>query len=209
MLFFGHLGITAGVSKACGVLLSMTTAGNNYQPGDEVDSKRVIGRERFFLSPLINGIKTGIGSIDYRLVLLGSLLPDIIDKPVFLLIGGSASLSGRDYAHTLLFNLALFASGIILFRYRKPWLLIISFSSFMHLVFDQMWGSPVILLWPLLGQMPQGETAGWLANRFQGLFLYPQVYIPEIIGLLVILVFTYRIRKNKGVIGFLKEGIVG
>ena len=209
MLFFGHLGITAGVSKACGILLSMTKPGRNYQPGDNVDPSLVIGRERLYLSPLISGIKTGIDSIDYRLVLLGSLLPDIIDKPVFLLVGGSASLSGRDYAHTLLFNLALLVGGMVLFRYRKSWLLIISFSSFMHLVLDQMWGSSVILLWPLLGPLPHGETSGWLADRFQELFLYPRVYIPEIIGLLVILFFTYRVTKGTRITDFLKEGVIG
>ncbi len=208
MLFFGHLGITAGVSKACDILLSMTKSGGGYQLSDDIGSRLVISRERSDLRHLISRIQAGIGLIDYRLVLLGSLLPDIIDKPVFLLIGGSASLSGRDYAHTLLFNLALFVSGMVLFRYRKPGLLIISLSSFMHLILDQIWNSPVVLLWPLLGPLPHGETSGWLADRFQGLFLYPQVYIPEIIGLLVILLFTYRILKNKGVLNFLKKGIV-
>ena len=209
MLFFGHLGITAGVSKACDILLSMTKPGGSYQLSDNIGSRLVISRERSDLRHVISRIQAGIGLIDYRLVLLGSLLPDIIDKPVFLLIGDSASLSGRDYAHTLLFNLALFVSGMVLFRYRKPGLLIISFSSFMHLVLDQMWGSSVILLWPLMGPLPHGETSGWLADRFQGLFLYPQVYIPEIIGLLVIFFFTYRVTKKKGITDFLKEGVIG
>jgi len=209
MLFFGHLGITTGVSKACDILLSMTRPGGGYQLSDNIDSRLVIRRERSDLRHLISRIRAGIGLIDYRLVLLGSLLPDIIEKPVFLLIGDSASLSGRDYAHTLLFNLTLLVGGMVLFRYRKPELLIISLSSFMHLILDQIWNSPVILLWPLMGPLPHGDTSGWLADRFQELFLYPRVYIPEIIGLLVILFFNYRVAKGKMVTGFLKEGVIG
>ena len=208
MLFFGHLGITAGVSKACDILLSMTKPGGGYQLRNNIGSRLVISRERLYLRHVISRIQAEIGLIDYRLVLLGSLLPDIIDKPVFLLIGGGASLSGRDYAHTLLLNLTLLVGGMVLFRYRKPGLLIISLSSFMHLILDQIWNSPVVLLWPLLGPLPHGETSGWLADRFQELFLYPRVYIPEIIGLLVILFFTYRVTKGKRITDFLKEGVI-
>jgi len=42
---------------------------------------------------------------DYRLVLFGSLLPDIIDKPLGYVLG----LEGRIWAHTLVFLLALTA----------------------------------------------------------------------------------------------------
>jgi len=149
-----------------------------------------------------------MGSIDYRIVLLGSLLPDIIDQPLWFFVGGNFFSSGRGYGHTLLFNLALFICGLILVRYRKSWLLIISLCSFMHLILDQMWRNLATLFWPLLGPIPEKETAGWLLNMIQRLFSCPEVYIPEIIGLVIVLLFAYKLVMRKGIIGFIRGGAI-
>ena len=208
MLFFGHIGITAGVVKGFDILVSVTRPGNSRQPDSKLRFGTVVGGEQLRLRYLFSGIKSRLGSVDYRMVLVGSLLPDIIDKPVWFLAASDTSLSGRDYAHTLLFNLALFIGGLVLIRYRKSWLLIIWLSSFMHLIFDQLWNSPVVLLWPLLGPLPKKATVGWLSNIFQTLFVYPDVYIPEIIGLIIVLLFAYRFVRSKNVISFLRDGAV-
>jgi len=207
MLFFGHIGITAAVLKACDVSLSITKPGSSREPGPRSNSTSAVSRPQLRPYPFLGRIKNRLGRIDYRMVLVGSILPDIIDKPVFLLFGGAA-LSGRDYAHTLLFNLVLLIGGLVLLRYRRSWLLIISLSSFTHLVLDRMWGCPVTLLWPLLGPLPGGETAGWISDRFYSIFSIPEVYIPEIIGLLILLAFFLRLVKNKGVTGFITSGVV-
>ncbi len=212
MLFFGHIGITAGATKACDIFLSMTKPGNSQESDSRSKIAPAIGRQRLRLYPLQTRIKRWVGSIDYRIVLLGSLLPDIIDKPVWFFVTSltsDTSLSGRDYAHTLLFNLALFISALVLIRYRKSWLLVISLSSFMHLILDQIWKNPVVLLWPLLGPLPKGETVGWMSNIIQGLFSYPEVYIPEIIGLAIVLLFAYRLAMKKSVISFIRDGATG
>ena len=211
MLLFGHTGITAGVVKACEILGSMNSPGSHYQPDSSSKFARVTGRVRSRLGYLLDGVKGRIGPVDYRLVLVGSLLPDIIDKPVWLIVNGLAgntSLCGRDYAHTLLFNLALFIGGLVLIRYGKSWLLIISLSSFMHLILDQLWNSPEVLLWPLLGELPKLETAGWLPDIFEALFSCPVVYIPELIGLVVILLFAGRLVRKKGIIRFIRDGAI-
>lgn len=208
MLFFGHIGITAGIVKACDMLVSTTKAGHSYQPDSSSRSGAAITGERWRLYYWLNRIKGRIGSIDYRIVFPASLLPDIIDKPLWFFIGGNTFVSGRAYAHTLLFNLALLIGGLVLIRYRKSWLLIISLCSFTHLIFDQMWNSPATLLWPLLGPLPKKETAGWLSNIFQGLFSNPEVYVPEIIGLAIVLSFAYRIVVKKSVISFLRDGAI-
>ncbi len=211
-MFFGHIGITAGVVKACDVLVSMARPGNSYQPDSDLKFGKVIAKERLHLHYVLNEVKGCLGSIDYRIVLLGSLLPDIIDKPVWFFVTSltsDPSLSGRDYAHTLLFNLALFISALVLIRYRKSWLLVISLSSFMHLIFDQIWNSPGVLLWPLLGPLLKEETVGWMSNIIQKLFSYPEVYVPEIIGLSVVLLFTYRLVMKKSVISFIRGGAIG
>ncbi len=209
MLFFGHIGITAGIVKACDILVSKTKPDSSYQSDSNSRSGAVIAGEQLRLHYLLNRIKGRIGSNDYRIVLPASLLPDIIDKPVWFLVSSQASLSGRGYTHTLLFNLALLIGSLVLTRYRKPWLLIISLCSFVHLIFDQMWNNPVTLLWPLLGPLPKKETAGWWFKIFQELFSDPGVYVPEIIGLVIVLFFTYRLMMKKSVIGFLRDGAVG
>jgi len=212
MLLFGHTGITAGVVKACDILASMTKPGNSYQPDSSSQLTTVIGRQRLRLHYLFDGNEGRVGSIDYRVILLGSLLPDIVDKPVWFLVtslASDASLGGRDYTHSLLFNLVLFTGGLVLVRYGKSWLLIISLSSFMHLILDQMWNVPVVLLWPLLGPLPREETVGWVSGMFQALFSYPEVYIPEIIGLVVVLLFAYRLVMKKSVISFIRDGAIG
>ncbi len=203
MLLFGHMGITAGVVKACDILVSVSEPDSSSRFG------LVIGEKRLRLNYLLNGIKGRVGSIDYRLVLLGSLLPDIIDKPLFLFVGSDIFTSGRHYGHTLLFNLVLFICGLIIVRYRKSWVLIISLCSFIHLIFDQMWNSPVVLFWPLLGPFPKVEAADYLFGVIQELFSKPSVYIPEIMGLLVILLFTCRLVTKKRVTGFIRGGGIG
>jgi len=208
MFFFGHIGITAGAAKACDIFLSRAKPGNGQESDSCSKIVPVINRQRFRLYPLRSRIKGRIESVDYRIVLLGSSLPDIIDKPVFLLTGSSASLSGRDYAHTPLFNLALLIGGLVLIRYRKSWLLIISLSSFLHLILDQIWNSPVVLFWPLLGPLPKGETTGWLSARLYSLFFCPEVYIPEIIGLIIVSLFTYRLLKGRGINSFIRVGAI-
>ena len=207
MLLFGHIGITAGVVKACDVLASMPKPGRSYEPDSSLKFGTVISR-KLRLHYLLNGTKERIGSIDYRIVLVGSLLPDIIDKPLWLLTAAEIPFSGRGYTHSLLLNLALFIGGLVLSRYRKSWLLLISLSSFMHLIFDQMWNSPAVLLWPLLGPFPKEETVDWLPNIFQALFSYPDVYIPEIIGLAIVLLFAYRVVMRKSVMSFVRGGAI-
>lgn len=208
MLIFGHIGITAGVAKACDIFLSMANYGNSQESDSHSKIAPVTNGQQSRPYPLLSRIKGRVNQIDYRMVVLGSFLPDVIDKPIFLLIGGGASLSGRDYAHTLLFNLVILIGGLVLIRYRKSWLLILSLSSFMHLILDQMWNSPEVLFWPLLGPLTKGETAGWLSDRLQGLFSSPEVYITEIIGFLIVLLFAYRLVKRKYIIGFIRDGAV-
>lgn len=149
-----------------------------------------------------------LGGIDYRVVLLGSLLPDIIDKPIFLLLGNSAFLSGRDYAHTLLFNLTLLAGGLLLARTGKRWLLFLSLASLAHLVFDQIWLNMETMLWPLLGALTREETSIWMSGIWSGL-LSPGVYIPEITGLAILGLLAYRVIKMRSIRRFLLNGKIG
>ena len=208
MLFFGHIGITAGVIKACDLLQSRIKPDDGHQPGLESEVGTVFDRVRLYLHRWLGRIKSRTSSVDYRIVLLGSMLPDIIDKPLWFFIDGDTSLSGRDYSHTLLFSLVLLVGGMVLLKHRRAWLLILSLSSFMHLIFDEMWNNPVTLLWPLLGPLLAEKTVGWFSNIIQALFSQPGAYVPEIIGLVIVLLFAYRLLVKKRVVTFIRRGVV-
>ena len=107
-----------------------------------------------------------------------------------------------------MFNLTLFAGGLVLTRYQKSWLLILSLCSFGHLILDEIWNRLAVLLWPLLGPLPVRETTGWLSGMIQALFSRPGVYVPEIIGLALVLLFTYRLVTRKKALGFFKYGAI-
>ena len=192
MLFFGHVGITLGVAKTCDYLLSKPVA--------------VTGAGSTPTFGLRRKIKERIGNVDYRLVIIGSLLPDIIDKPIFMLFGG-AHLSGRDYAHSLLFNVLLFTGGLLLTRKKKSWLIVLSLSSLAHLLFDQIWIDPVTLWWPLLGPLLPGNRSSFVTDVLHNM-LTPEIFIPEIIGLAILIYFKIHLIKAGGIRSFLKSGFL-
>lgn len=134
------------------------------------------------------------GRLDLLFLALGSMLPDIIDKPLGLLLFGSPNM-GRTFAHTFLFLLILAA---ISFWLRDVRLASLSWGVLAHLILDSMWNSPVILLWPLLGafpSVPHLDTLGYLQMLLMGL-KNPGIFIPELLGFgyLSILVYQRRCR---------------
>lgn len=208
MLFFGHVGITAGAARVLDFLV--TRPSRRDRPDYDSSSVPLVRRQRRF-NWLASAPRTGTAWLDYRFLLLGSLLPDIIDKSAWLIASRLAepvALSGRDYAHTLLFNLVLLIGGLLLLRNGRNWLFIISISSFMHLILDGIWSCPEVLFWPLLGPLPAEETTGWLSSMIQALLSDPGVYVPEIIGLAVVALFAYEAVRGKGVVRFIREGTV-
>ncbi|HWQ18460.1 MAG TPA: metal-dependent hydrolase [Methanotrichaceae archaeon] len=129
---------------------------------------------------------------DLALVALGSLLPDIIDKPLGYLVFGTPGM-GRTIAHTLLFLICL-ATMAILFNRRE--LCSLSGGVLAHLILDSMWKSPVTLLWPLLGRFPIVQNIGtidYLAGLMHALY-DPYVSVPEVLGLAYLVYFCWSRR---------------
>lgn len=87
----------------------------------------------------------------------GSLLPDLIDKPIGLLIAGTVGY-GRIYAHTLLFPGTLLVSGAALWQIysRRAGLVVTAVAAgvLSHQLLDMMWLEPASWYWPLLGPFP-------------------------------------------------------
>lgn len=129
---------------------------------------------------------------DLAFVALGSLLPDIIDKPLGAIAFGTPAM-GRTFAHTLLFLLVLLAFAAYT---RDIRLVSLSGGVLSHLILDSMWNSPVILLWPLLGGFPVADhigVLGYMEMLLIGL-RNPVVFVPECLGLAYLLYFIFQQR---------------
>ena len=101
---------------------------------------------------LIYLMSRGRFSVDYRYVIFGSLLSDIIDKPLGNILLYNVLNNGRIIGHSLAFVLLLTIIGI----YRKN-ILNVAFGVWVHLLLDNMWLNPVTLFWPLLGNFQHAD----------------------------------------------------
>lgn len=127
---------------------------------------------------------------DLACIALGSMLPDIIDKPLGLILFGSPEM-GRTIAHTLLFLAILATLSLHLWdsRYAS-----VTWGVFIHLLLDGIYNSPQTLLWPLLGPFPAAElmdTYSYIEMLLSGL-KDPGILIPELAGLLYIIFLAYE-----------------
>lgn len=149
--------------------------------------------------------------LDYRLLLVASMLPDIIDKPLGQVFMKDTFNYGRIYAHTLVFVLVAGILGMWVFKkWGTGWLLTMSFGSLMHDMEDQLWRWPQVLWWPLKGwSFPQEDLSAWLSGVFHAIVTEPDVFIPELVGIAVLAMAAVRVFGSKTFIYFLKTGHLG
>jgi len=133
MLIFGHIGITLGAAV---LLKSTLTRSYSLQPrGNNVlECLESIPRRHSAQNDSSSGRAGRLASlekIDARLLLIGSLLPDIIDKPVGTFLFRESLSNGRIFCHTLAVLLFITLTGIYLYQsHGKIWLLVLSFGTF-------------------------------------------------------------------------------
>ena len=103
-------------------------------------------------------------NIDLRFLALGSVLPDLIDKPIGTILLADSFQSGQIFGHSLLFSSLAMAAALALTRpgiWRKR-LLALAIGSLFHLVLDGMWTIRETFLWPAFGwAFPPGPEAYW------------------------------------------------
>ena len=159
--------------------------------------------------PADSTVATAPVRVDYRFILLGALLPDLIDKPLGHILLPGILANGRTFLHTLLFLvLSILAACIIYRQKRAMWGVYIAFGVLTHLIMDAMWCDPVTFFWPLYGafQKYPGISAWILERWIQTLFEEPCVYIPEAAGFLILLFFTTRLVLQRKVMAFMLQG---
>ena len=213
MLIFGHAGITLGAG-----LLVNTALRKGYTRCSGEGKAGTPPRSSLESEPAQNALSsdrvwqlTSLGNrIDTRVLLIGSLLPDIIDKPIGQFFFRDIFSNGRIFCHTLLFLLLITLIGIYLYRsLGKTWLLTLSSGTFTHLIFDQMWLTPQTLLWPLYGfAFEKLDLTVWTQNIFYALYTDPAVYVPELLGIVILVWFGLVLVRTRKLHCFIKSGQV-
>jgi hypothetical protein len=211
MLFFAHVGLTVGA----GLLLRQTYCrlsdshedAPSPKPADLASESTASASETSTSAPQKSRF------LDWRLLILGAVLPDLIDKPLgTLLLRDTFNGHGRIFAHTLLFSLVLLLLGMYLYKQRDSLgLLVVGLGSAGHLILDGMWRArwTETLLWPLQGwTFPEYEHdfGGWIEEMLEALSTNPAVFLPEAIGAAVIGVMTLYILRTKDLPEFIKTG---
>jgi inner membrane protein len=147
---------------------------------------------------------------DIRFLVIGSMLPDIIDKPVGQYFFRETFENGRIFSHTLLFLILVSVTGVIAYKRNKNvWGFSLAAGVLAHLALDSMWRAPGTLFWPLMGvdfgRIEVGDYAIFLFHEFVSEL---SVSIPEIIGFIIIIWFSVAVIRKKQVAALLKTGKV-
>lgn len=207
MIFFAHLGLTYAAAAV------IEKAAQRDEAEEKSEIRGSISRGK---------VKT---VFDYRFILIGAILPDLLDKPAIYFLSSESVHSGRVFAHTLLFVILLTCLGLLIRnKYGKSWLLYLAGGSLAHLVLDSMWLFPVTLFWPFYDLFSShihglGNTVGHAfvsilnqpfdsvsVESILGALSDPYKGIPELAGFLIIAFVLVRLVSGKKLLSFLKTG---
>ena len=123
-------------------------------------------------------------AVDYRLVMAGAVLPDVVD----------AVLGGVGPAHTLLFSAALLAGVMVATGGRRRLrrrMLALPVGTFLHLVLDGVWARPDVFWWPVSGRVLVGDGLPSLSRPIT------VVVLQEAAGLVALVWWSRRFRLGE------------
>jgi hypothetical protein len=121
--------------------------------------------------------------MDLRFLVLGALLPDLIDKPVALAFYadlGSVRLAG----HSLSWSAVVMTVVVLATRRGRPrrrWMAV-PIGMMVHLFLAFTWADPETLWWPFLGFGFTPAAAATTGAYLQGLLTDPWVWVREAVG---------------------------
>jgi hypothetical protein len=155
-------------------------------------------------------VMRGNPRVDYRVVAVASLLPDLVDKPIGRIFFRTRFDSGRIYAHTLAFTLVLFCALFFMRGQAKRRYVLVPLSSLLHLAEDGVWAKPAIFWWPLFGaEFPREPVPGGVFA-----FLTPAQNAGALwqeavgLGVLLWLFASHGMLSRSGLRTFLKTGML-
>ena len=155
---------------------------------------------------LENGLR--LRRMDYRVLIIASLVPDLIDKPLARFLESSITYESRAFGHSLVFLglVGLFMAIQWLWN-RNLWLLPVFLGVLFHDAFDVMWIHRGIFLWPLEGwQFPKATDEAWQGLiRWSGYKIH-QLDLLDNISVLFILYFFMKIALGGRILEFIRKG---
>ncbi len=124
--------------------------------------------------------------MDLRWIMVGSLLPDLIDKPLGSIWFHDTFGTHRLFAHALVFPVFLLFAAMAITRrgtaLRRGAIAVV-IGCFIHLVLDGVWTSPEAFLWPLFGFDFPLVAGSDFASLVSSSLRSPLVWIGEVLGL--------------------------
>lgn len=143
--------------------------------------------------------------LDRRWPIVLSVLPDVVDKPVGLLLPWLVHGNTRNIGHTALAAAAVLVALIGLRRWSWKRILILWACYLGHFLLDRLWlyDNPRVFFWPLMGPFPRP-----LPGRLVTLDLILYNVIGELIGLWIFMAFArrHRLLERECGLEFLRTG---
>lgn len=150
------------------------------------------------LAAAIVYVTLGRRRIDYRYVLLGAVLPDVVDGLLGLFLFDGPS--GRWIAHSLLATTAVTVVILVVFSgERRLAVFGVGVGWLLHLVGDGMWSAPETFFWPAFGM----DFATSPAEPYGvDLFVHPWDHLrtwgAELVGVAMLMWFWVAFRLGEG-----------
>lgn len=102
--------------------------------------------------------------VDVRFLLLGAILPDLVDLPLGTLIFADRYSTGELWFHSLIVPTIYMVVVLVATRRgrrRRAWMAL-GVGWLFHLLLDGMWVNDEVFLWPFFGwEIPPGTAPFW------------------------------------------------
>ena len=149
-------------------------------------------------------------AMDLRWLAAGSILPDVIDKPIASILFNDTFHAHRVYGHTLAFPVLGLVAALVFprrgSRIRKAAFAVV-LGVFMHLVLDGAWTSPDAFLWPLFGWAFPTSSGSDFATLVRTMVTDPLVWVGEGFGAAYLIYLWRRHLNAPGALRrFLRDG---
>lgn len=150
-------------------------------------------------------------NVDYRFLIVGSILPDLIDKPIGRFLFAGYFQNGRIFGHALIFTICLALLAIYLDRrYHIAGVIFLAVGSFMHQLEDVMLLDPRTFFWPVFGwRFPIRPMDDYTGQLLQELLSNPfSIGLEVVFGLLMVaaMALYFKLYKKERLSAFICSG---
>ena len=137
--------------------------------------------------------------VDVRFLILGAIVPDLIDLPIGTLLFVDRYATGELWAHSLV-AASLYMSAVLILtrrgRRRRAWMAV-GVGWLFHLLLDGMWFSEGVFLWPFFGwELPEGVGPYW-AMAWERALSDPWRWVLEALGLAYLIWLWFAVGLNR------------